>query len=71
MTTLILLNGLKIILQYEDALVFEVVETERRAGAWYGKEPGVVRPRLNWTTEVLASPDAQPADRGEHVGSLL
>jgi lipopolysaccharide transport system ATP-binding protein len=35
---------------------FEVIEDER-VGAWYGKEPGVVMPVLNWTTESLLRAD--------------
>jgi lipopolysaccharide transport system ATP-binding protein len=31
----------------DDALVFEVHDVER-AGNWYGKWPGVVRPDLRW-----------------------
>lgn len=37
----------------EDALSFEVVETAGRSGGWFGKEPGVVLPRLPWTNEYL------------------
>jgi lipopolysaccharide transport system ATP-binding protein len=47
---LILVNGLKIVLRHDNALTFDVVELEERPGAWYGKEPGVVHPRLRWTT---------------------
>lgn len=45
----------KVIHKQEDALSFEVVETAGRTGAWYGKEPGVVRPQLPWVTEHLQS----------------
>jgi lipopolysaccharide transport system ATP-binding protein len=54
---LILVNGVKIVLRVEQALTFEVVELEERAGAWYGKEPGVVRPRLRWSTTAVNQPD--------------
>jgi len=38
-----------------DAIVFDVQETQR-AGAWFGKWPGVVRPDFIWETEeVVAS----------------
>lgn len=50
---LILINGLKIIFRHEEALLFEVLELEERAGAWYGKEPGAVHPKLAWQTEYL------------------
>jgi lipopolysaccharide transport system ATP-binding protein len=36
----------------EDVIVFEVIETDR-GGAWYGKWPGTVRPKLRWDTEVI------------------
>ena len=50
---LILVNGLKIIFRHEEALLFEVLELEERPGAWYGKEPGAVHPKLDWNTEYL------------------
>lgn len=50
---LILENGLKIIFRHEEALQFEVLELDERPGAWYGKEPGAVRPRLDWTTQLM------------------
>jgi lipopolysaccharide transport system ATP-binding protein len=56
---LILVNGLKIILRAEQALTFEVVELEERAGAWYGKEPGLVRPRLPWSTVAVETPGGE------------
>jgi len=59
---LILLNGLKIILRCDSALTFEVVELEERPGAWYGREPGIVRPLLRWRTDYLGdvlSPDTR------------
>ncbi|OQA17235.1 MAG: Teichoic acids export ATP-binding protein TagH [Chloroflexi bacterium ADurb.Bin360] len=43
----------KVILQLEDALAFDIVETEARDGSWYGKWPGVVRPKFVWTNEHL------------------
>jgi lipopolysaccharide transport system ATP-binding protein len=49
----ILLNGQKILLRIDDALTFDVVETETRAGAWYGREAGAVRPRLPWRTTIV------------------
>jgi lipopolysaccharide transport system ATP-binding protein len=64
---LILVNGLKIILRVEQALTFEVVELENRAGAWYGKEPGVIRPRLSWHTTVVTTDSQSPRLRGVEV----
>lgn len=56
---LILENGLRIIFRYDEALQFEVLELEERPGAWYGKEPGVVRPLLDWTTQFVAETAAE------------
>jgi lipopolysaccharide transport system ATP-binding protein len=39
----------------EDALVFDVVDDRGRSGGWFGKEPGVVQPYLEWSTEYLGS----------------
>jgi len=39
----------------QDALSFEVVETAQRTGGWFGKEPGVLRPKLPWTNEYLGN----------------
>ncbi len=61
---LIVRNGLKIAFRYEDALSFDVLELEERPGAWYGKEPGVVRPRLEWKTEYV---DIPPSPEFSHV----
>ena len=51
---LVLENAHRITYQDEDALSFEILDLERRALTWYGKEPGVVRPRLQWETTLLA-----------------
>jgi lipopolysaccharide transport system ATP-binding protein len=40
------------ILLHNNAVAFEVVEGEV-AGNWYGRRPGVVRPKLNWETETI------------------
>lgn len=37
----------------EDALVFDVIDNRDRSGGWFGKEPGVVQPYLDWKTEYL------------------
>jgi len=49
---LILINGQKILFRHDDALTFDVIETEPRPGAWFGREPGAVRPRLPWHTTI-------------------
>ena len=44
-----------VIYQHEDAVSFEVVDTVERQVSWYGREPGVVNPMLEWTTECVDS----------------
>lgn len=41
-----------VIYSHDDILTFEVQDTEKRTG-WSGKWPGVVRPNLEWKTELL------------------
>jgi lipopolysaccharide transport system ATP-binding protein len=48
-------NGRKIVLRLDDALTFDVREIESRPGAWYGKEPGAVRPMLPWRTDRITT----------------
>jgi lipopolysaccharide transport system ATP-binding protein len=42
-----------IIYRHESDVGFEIVDVRQRNGAWFGKEPGVVQPTLNWKTEHL------------------
>lgn len=49
---LIVRNTSKIAYRYEDVVTFELFEMGQRAGAWYGKEPGIMRPILEWRTEI-------------------
>jgi len=42
-----------VIYRLDDALVFEVHDNRRRVGSWYGRWPGVVRPKLAWDTDIL------------------
>jgi lipopolysaccharide transport system ATP-binding protein len=42
-----------VIYQHEDMLSFDVLDMDKRPGAWFGKEPGVVLPILEWKTEYL------------------
>ncbi len=58
---LFLINGLKIVFRHEEALLFEVLETGGRPGAWYGKEPGAVHPKLEWETLPLIGGTAASA----------
>lgn len=50
---LVVRNGEKIIYQDESILSFDVLDLETRKSTWYGKEPGVIHPRLPWQTEFL------------------
>ncbi len=52
-----------VIHRFEDALSFDVVETEQRSGAWFGRVAGVVRPTLRWRTKCLGGPDNECAPR--------
>ena len=47
------LGGNQAIYRHEQILAFEVVDSGKRAGSWYGKEPGIIRPSLDWMTEPL------------------
>jgi lipopolysaccharide transport system ATP-binding protein len=42
-----------VIYRHESTVGFEIVDTRQRSGSWFGKEPGVVQPILNWKTEYL------------------
>jgi len=44
-----------IIYQHEDALVFEVQDSAELRRGWYGEMVGIVRPLLEWTTELIES----------------
>jgi lipopolysaccharide transport system ATP-binding protein len=48
--------------RHEDLLVFDVLEQPGERQHWYGKWEGAVRPRLEWTTELLES-GVQPVPR--------
>lgn len=37
----------------DDAIGFEVVDSDERKFAWYGKESGTLHPYLYWETEHL------------------
>jgi lipopolysaccharide transport system ATP-binding protein len=43
-------NAARRVLRMDDALAFEVLDLESRAGGWYGREPGAVHPKLRWET---------------------
>jgi lipopolysaccharide transport system ATP-binding protein len=41
--------------QHESGVSFEVLDLEERELSQYGREPGVVKPALKWTTEQLGT----------------
>jgi lipopolysaccharide transport system ATP-binding protein len=43
----------KITYRMDEALTFEVLDRGTRPGTWYGREPGTVRPRLDWANEIV------------------
>jgi len=49
---LVVENQSTVIYRYEDMLTFNVQDMETRTG-WFGKWPGVVRPDLEWRTELI------------------
>lgn len=50
---LLILRNSKIVHRQEDAIVFDVLDMSTRSSTYYGKEPGAVRPILNWTTDLI------------------
>ena len=49
-----------VVYRHDDLLAFEVRDAAELRGEWYGRWPGVVRPLLEWRTE-LVEPGAPPA----------
>ena len=63
----------RIVYRHDDALTFDVVDMTERQGGWLGREPGVLKPRLKWTTECLdrssvVSPAASVCRKEEALG---
>jgi lipopolysaccharide transport system ATP-binding protein len=52
-TILVVRDSSLVIYRHESAVVFEIVDIGQRDGAWFGREPGVVQPILQWKTEPL------------------
>jgi lipopolysaccharide transport system ATP-binding protein len=50
---LVIKNEGQIIFQYEDALIFDVLDSVEIRGGWLGKWEGAVRPNLEWSTELV------------------
>lgn len=57
---LIVENRSSVTYRLEDALSFEMVELGKRRLGWQGREPGAVRPLLNWTTTRIET--SEPVD---------
>jgi lipopolysaccharide transport system ATP-binding protein len=55
---LMVVDASKVVFRLEDCAGFEVLDLSVRPGTWYGKEPGFVRPILEWQTEELAQSPA-------------
>lgn len=43
-----------IVYQYENILSYNIEDTDERTGGWFGREPGVIRPKLSWKTEYFS-----------------
>ena len=50
---LVVENGTSVIYRKDDLVSFEVIDTGKNRGAWYGKTIGVVKPLLDWTLELV------------------
>ena len=58
---LIVENGNQVTFRLENALSFDILDLAKRDSAWMGREPGVVRPRLEWTRGVAGGQEVLPA----------
>jgi lipopolysaccharide transport system ATP-binding protein len=56
--TFCLCRGNDLVYWHDDILTFDVRDTAEYRDAWYGKWAGVIRPTLEWQTEVLEEPTA-------------
>jgi lipopolysaccharide transport system ATP-binding protein len=51
---LVIKDRSSLLLKYESNSSFEIVDLQERELSWYGREPGVVQPILQWTTQQLS-----------------
>jgi lipopolysaccharide transport system ATP-binding protein len=58
-TLLVIKDASAAIYRHDDALSFDVADMTERGAGWLGREPGVLQPLLEWSTERLA--DKTPA----------
>jgi lipopolysaccharide transport system ATP-binding protein len=54
-------NQATVLSRHEDILVFDVLDSPELRGAWFGKWVGVVRPDLEWRTQLLEQVPAESA----------
>jgi len=52
---LVIKDKTSMIYRHESEVTFEIVDLAERELSWYGREPGVVQPVLEWTTEHLGA----------------
>ncbi|ABQ26537.1 ABC transporter ATP-binding protein [Geotalea uraniireducens] len=50
---LVVKDGSSVIYSHESRVSFDIFDVRERQGVWYGKEPGVVQPVLEWKMEYL------------------
>jgi len=48
--------------QMNEIIGFEVIDNLERKGAWFGKEPGVLCPKLPWETKYLGNKENDPSN---------
>ncbi len=51
-------DGDELVLSIRDVLAFEIADNVEGRFGWFGKWDGVIRPRLEWTTERLEQPES-------------
>lgn len=50
---LVIKDSSSVVFSHESQVPINILDVRQREGACYGKEPGVVQPRLDWKTELL------------------
>jgi lipopolysaccharide transport system ATP-binding protein len=49
----IIQNGESTVFLEKDIIVFEIKQGQRPIGSWMGKEPGLIKPKFNWTNNSI------------------
>lgn len=52
---LVVKDSSTVIFSHPSRVLIDILDLAERRGNWYGREPGVVQPRLDWTTEPIAT----------------